>query len=83
MSTTLEQLAQGQGGVYNNIGLGPDNLFIHTSGMSDPGWQGVKDARVQVSSSVPIEMNMRHGMPPVLKMQNLERVDDLLRPLRR
>jgi 5-methylthioadenosine/S-adenosylhomocysteine deaminase len=71
MRTTLEQLAQGQGGVNTNIGLGPDNLFIHMSGMSDLGWQGVKDAGVQISSSVPIEMNMRHGMPPILKMQSL------------
>jgi 5-methylthioadenosine/S-adenosylhomocysteine deaminase len=67
----LDQLAQGKGGVNNNIGLGPDNLFIHMTGMSDPGWQGVKNAGAQVSLAVPIEMNMRHGMPPILKMQSL------------
>ncbi len=67
----LDQLAQGQGGVNNNIGLGPDNLFIHMTGMSDLGWQGVKSAGAQVSLAVPIEMNMRHGMPPILKMQSL------------
>ena len=67
----LDLLAQGKGGVNNNIGLGPDNLLIHMTGMSDLGWQGVKDSGAQVSLAVPIEMNMRHGMPPILKMQSL------------
>jgi cytosine/adenosine deaminase-related metal-dependent hydrolase len=67
----LDDLALGTGGVNNNIALGPDNLFIHMTGMSDLGWQGVKDAGAQVSLAVPIEMNMRHGMPPILKMQSL------------
>ncbi len=67
----LDTLAQGKGGTGGNIGLGPDNLFIHMTGMSDPGWQGVKNAGAQVSLAVPIEMNMRHGMPPILKMQSL------------
>ena len=68
---TLDALAQGQGGDSRTLKLGPDNLFIHMTGMSDAGWQGVKDAGAQVSLAVPIEMNMRHGMPPVLKMQSL------------
>jgi cytosine/adenosine deaminase-related metal-dependent hydrolase len=68
----LDQLALGQGGVNHDIGLGPDNLFIHMTGMSDLGWQGVKNAGAQVSLAVPIEMNMRHGIPPILKMQSLE-----------
>jgi cytosine/adenosine deaminase-related metal-dependent hydrolase len=67
----LDDLAQGHGGVNRNIGLGPDNLFIHMTGMSDMGWQAVKDAGAQVSLAFPIEMNMRHGMPPILKMQSL------------
>jgi 5-methylthioadenosine/S-adenosylhomocysteine deaminase len=67
----LDDLAAGTGGVNNNIGLGPDNLFIHMTGMSDNGWLGVKDKGVQVSIAFPIEMNMRHGMPPILKMQEL------------
>ncbi|HKW84496.1 MAG TPA: amidohydrolase family protein, partial [Burkholderiaceae bacterium] len=58
-------------GVNSNIALGPDNLFVHMTGMSDLGWQKVKDAGAQVSLAVPIEMNMRHGMPPILKMQSL------------
>ena len=69
----LDQLAAGHGGnPGDNIGLGPDNLFIHMTGMSDDGWKGVHDAGAQVSIAFPIEMNMRHGMPPILKMQSLE-----------
>jgi len=73
----LDQLAQGTGGVGANgqppgkLKLGPDNLFIHMTGMSDLGWQAVRDAGAQVSIAFPIEMNMRHGMPPILKMQTL------------
>jgi cytosine/adenosine deaminase-related metal-dependent hydrolase len=68
---TLDKLAMGQGGSNQDIALGPDNLFIHMTGMSDLGWQGVHDAGAQVSIAFPIEMNMRHGMPPILKMQSL------------
>jgi len=73
----LDQLAQGLGGVGpsgqppGNLKVGPDNLFIHMTGMSDQGWQAVHDAGAQVSIAFPIEMNMRHGMPPILKMQSL------------
>jgi cytosine/adenosine deaminase-related metal-dependent hydrolase len=68
----LDLLAQGKGGTPGaNIGIGPDNLFVHMTGMSDLGWQAVKDKGAQVSLAVPIEMNMRHGMPPILKMQSL------------
>ena len=67
----LDDLAAGTGGVNNNIGLGPDNLFIHMTGMSDAGWNGVKNSGAQVSIAFPIEMNMRHGMPPIVKMQQL------------
>ncbi len=52
--------------------FGPDNLFIHMTGMSDFSWQKVKDAGAGVSLAVPIEMNMRHGLPPVLKAQSLD-----------
>ena len=67
----LDDLAAGTGGVNNNIGLEPDNLFIHMTGMSDFGWQKVKEKGVQVSIAFPIEMNMRHGIPPIHKMQSL------------
>jgi 5-methylthioadenosine/S-adenosylhomocysteine deaminase len=67
----LDQLAAGQGGINHDLALGPDNLFIHMTGMSDTGWQKVRDVGAQVSIAFPIEMNMRHGMPPILKMQSL------------
>jgi 5-methylthioadenosine/S-adenosylhomocysteine deaminase len=67
----LDALAQGKGGDSGALALGPDNLFIHMTGMSDLGWQGVHDAGAQVSVAVPIEMNMRHGIPPIIKMQSL------------
>src|SRR5216683_1075340 len=66
----FDKLAAGAGG-NGNIGIGPDNLFIHMTGMADAAWQRVKDVGAQVSLAVPIEMNMRHGMPPILKMQSL------------
>jgi 5-methylthioadenosine/S-adenosylhomocysteine deaminase len=69
---TLDALAAGQAGTPpGSIRLGPDNLFIHMTGMSDQGWQGVHDAGAQVSIAFPIEMNMRHGMPPILRLQSL------------
>jgi 5-methylthioadenosine/S-adenosylhomocysteine deaminase len=66
----LDDLAAGTGGVNNDIGIGEDNLFIHMTGMSDFGWQAVKDRGAKVSIAFPIEMNMRHGVPPILKMQS-------------
>jgi cytosine/adenosine deaminase-related metal-dependent hydrolase len=39
--------------------------------MSDKGWQAVHDNGAQVSIAFPIEMNMRHGTPPILRMQKL------------
>lgn len=47
--------------------FGPDNIFIHMTGMSDLGWKATMDAGAAVSLAVPIEMTMRHGMPPLLK----------------
>jgi cytosine/adenosine deaminase-related metal-dependent hydrolase len=51
--------------------FGHDNLFIHMTGMSEASWEEVQDAGVHVSLAVPIEMNMRHGMPPILKTLGL------------
>jgi cytosine/adenosine deaminase-related metal-dependent hydrolase len=67
---TFDKLANGQGG-NGHIGIGPDNLFIHMTGMSDAAWQKTKDAGAQVSIAFPIEMNMRHGMPPLIRMQQM------------
>ncbi|AUX26129.1 amidohydrolase [Sorangium cellulosum] len=45
--------------------LGPDLEFIHASGISAASWQAIADAGVRVSIAAPIEMAMRHGMPPI------------------
>jgi len=39
--------------------------------MSDKGWKAVHDNCAQVSIAFPIEMNMRHGMPPIVRMQTM------------
>lgn len=51
--------------------FGPDNIFIHMTGMSDQGWQYAADAGAHVSLSVPIEMQMRHGTPPTQKVLDM------------
>ena len=51
--------------------FGPDNLFIHMTGMSDFAWRKARDAGAGVSLAVPIEMNMRHGTPPIQKALDL------------
>jgi len=72
----FDALAAGHGGGTQdpgngNIGIGSDNLFIHMTGMSDAAWQKVRDVGAQVSIAFPIEMNMRHGMPPIIRMQSM------------
>ena len=67
---TMDKLAAGTGGSTGDIGIGPDNLFIHMTGMSDFAWQRVHDSGAQVSIAFPIEMNMRHGTPPIVRMQS-------------
>ena len=54
------------------LGLRPQDkhLFIHMTGMSDTGWDRVKQVDADVSIAFPIEMNMRHGIPPIHKMQD-------------
>jgi 5-methylthioadenosine/S-adenosylhomocysteine deaminase len=63
MAPEFDAIASGQRAVR----FGADNLFIHMTGMSDMAWQKVKDAGAGVSLAVPIEMNMRHGTPPIVK----------------
>ncbi len=66
----FDSLAAGTGG-NGHTAIGQDNLFIHMTGMSDTAWQKVKDVGAQVSIAFPIEMNMRHGMPPIVRMQGM------------
>jgi cytosine/adenosine deaminase-related metal-dependent hydrolase len=51
--------------------FGADNIFIHMTGMSDMAWKVAADAGAHVSLSVPIEMHMRHGAPPIQKALDL------------
>jgi 5-methylthioadenosine/S-adenosylhomocysteine deaminase len=51
--------------------FGPDNLFVHMTGMSDMAWQKVRDSGAAVSLAVPIEMNMAHGTPPIIKAMQM------------
>ena len=45
--------------------FGPDNIFIHMTGMSEMAWRRAAEAGAHVSLAVPIEMQMRHGTPPI------------------
>ena len=64
MQPTFDELAKsGQ--------FGPDCFFIHMTGMSDMAWKTAADVGAHVSVSSPIEMHMRHGMPPIQKILDL------------
>jgi 5-methylthioadenosine/S-adenosylhomocysteine deaminase len=71
MRPTFDAIANGTGGDSGTLGIGSDNLFIHMTGMSDTAWNRVKQVGAQVSVAFPIEMNMRHGKPPIIKLQSL------------
>lgn len=47
------------------------HLFIHMTGMSDAAWNRAQEVGAHISLSVPIEMQMRHGMPPIQKALDL------------
>ncbi|WEX11069.1 amidohydrolase family protein [Chelativorans sp. AA-79] len=64
MAPTFDELAKA--GAF-----GPDNIFIHMTGMSDLGWRATADAGAHVSLAVPVEMTMRHGMPPIQRALDL------------
>jgi cytosine/adenosine deaminase-related metal-dependent hydrolase len=63
MAPEFTAIALGQRAVK----FGSDCLFIHVTGMPDEAWDAMFDAGCGVSLAVPIEMNMRHGTPPILK----------------
>lgn len=52
--------------------LGPDLEFIHATGISAASWQAIADAGAHVSIAAPIEMTMRHGMPPIQTALDLD-----------
>ncbi len=45
--------------------MGPDNVYIHFTNATDAQMRRVKDTGGSLSIACPIEMVMRHGMPPV------------------
>lgn len=45
--------------------LGPDIEFIHASRISEGSWQAIAESGVTISLAAPIEMTMRHGLPPI------------------
>ena len=51
--------------------FGADCFFIHMTGMSEIGWKAAADAGAHVTLAVPIEMQMRHGTPPIQKALDL------------
>jgi 5-methylthioadenosine/S-adenosylhomocysteine deaminase len=63
MADEFKAIALGQRAVK----FGSDCLFIHVTGMPDEAWDEMAAQGCGVSLAVPIEMNMRHGTPPILK----------------
>lgn len=45
--------------------LGDDQVYIHTTQFSDETYQKIANSGGHVSIATPIEMSMRHGMPPL------------------
>ena len=54
----LEQL--GKAGLMRE-----DNEYIHCTRLNDAAWKFIADTGGKVSIATPIEMQMRHGMPPI------------------
>jgi cytosine/adenosine deaminase-related metal-dependent hydrolase len=59
----------GNPGVLEALGkaklMGPDNEYIHCTQLSDTAWKMIADSGGKVSIATAIEMQMRHGMPPI------------------
>ena len=45
--------------------MGPDNVYIHFTGGTNEHMRRIKDTGGWLSVACPIEMAMRHGMPPI------------------
>ncbi|WP_253910463.1 amidohydrolase family protein [Pyxidicoccus fallax] len=45
--------------------LGPDVEFIHASHISANSWKAIAESGATLSIAAPIEMTMRHGLPPI------------------
>jgi 5-methylthioadenosine/S-adenosylhomocysteine deaminase len=53
-------LALGKAGL-----MGPDNEYIHCTRLTKEAWKMIADTGGKLSIACPIEMQMRHGMPPI------------------
>ena len=51
--------------------LGPDVTLIHCATFSDSEWKIIADTGTTVSLSVPVELQMGHGLPPIQKALNV------------
>lgn len=51
--------------------MGPDNEYIHCTQLSDATWRRIADTGGKISVAPAIEMQMRHGMPPLQKALDL------------
>jgi cytosine/adenosine deaminase-related metal-dependent hydrolase len=49
--------------------MGPDVTYIHCTGLDDEAWRRIAATGGHVSIACPIEMEMGHGVPPVLEAQ--------------
>jgi cytosine/adenosine deaminase-related metal-dependent hydrolase len=47
--------------------LGPDNEYIHGTGLADQFWKVIADTGGHISIAPTIEMQMGHGIPPMQK----------------
>lgn len=45
--------------------MGPDNVYIHFTNATDAQVRRIKNSGGSLSIACPIEMTMRHGMPPI------------------
>jgi len=45
--------------------MGPDNEYIHCTQLTEAVWRMIADTGGKVSIATAIEMQMRHGMPPI------------------
>jgi cytosine/adenosine deaminase-related metal-dependent hydrolase len=59
----------GNPGILEALGkaklMGPDNEYIHCTQLTDTAWKMIADSGGRVSIATAIEMQMRHGMPPI------------------
>lgn len=51
--------------------MGPDNEYIHCTQLSEATWKRIADTGGKISIAPAIEMQMRHGMPPLQKALDL------------